>query len=65
MPNEGNCPVSSLALAVVLLLVLVTLLLAAGVGYVAHRHPALAVPTTAAGMAVALVLTCVGLIAAR
>ncbi|MFE1877524.1 hypothetical protein ACFW9N_42905 [Streptomyces sp. NPDC059496] len=58
-------PVSSLALAILLLLVLVTLLLAAGVGYVAHRHPALAVPITAAGMAVALVVACVGLIGAR
>ncbi|MFG2716588.1 hypothetical protein ACGFX2_39655 [Streptomyces goshikiensis] len=65
MPDEGNCSVSSLALAVLLLLVLVTLLLAAGIGYVAHRHPALAVPITTAGMAVALVVACLGLIAAR
>ncbi|MFD7096400.1 hypothetical protein [Streptomyces xanthophaeus] len=56
---------SLLALAVLLLLVLVTLLLAGGVGYIAHRHPALAVPITAAGMAVALVVACVGLIGAR
>ncbi|MFG2716348.1 hypothetical protein ACGFX2_38360 [Streptomyces goshikiensis] len=47
---------SSLALTVLLLLVLVTLLLAAGIGYVAYCHPALAVPITAAGMAVALVV---------
>ncbi|MDA5286080.1 hypothetical protein [Streptomyces sp. Isolate_45] len=56
---------SPLALAVLLLLVLVTLLLAGGVGYVAHRHAALAVPITAAGMAVALVVACLGLIAVR
>ncbi|MFD9459013.1 hypothetical protein ACFWBC_38875 [Streptomyces sp. NPDC059985] len=62
---KGTAPVSSLALAVLLLLVLVTLLLAGGVGYVAHRHPALAVPITAAGMAVALIVACLGLIAAR
>ncbi|WP_326586181.1 hypothetical protein [Streptomyces sp. NBC_01294] len=56
---------SSLALAVLLLLVLVTLLLAGGVGYVAHRHPALAAPLAAAGTAVALVVACVGTIGAR
>ncbi|MDA5283877.1 hypothetical protein [Streptomyces sp. Isolate_45] len=65
MPDEGNRLVSSLALAVLLLLVLVTLLLAGSVGYVAHRHPALVAPITAAGMAVALVVACLGLIAAR
>ncbi|MFH8894296.1 hypothetical protein [Streptomyces sp. NPDC017949] len=65
MPDEGNHPASSLALAVLLLLVLVTLLLAGSVGYVAHRHPTLAVPITAAGMAVALVVACLGVIAAR
>ncbi|MFJ3842133.1 hypothetical protein ACWGHM_42690 [Streptomyces sp. NPDC054904] len=56
---------SSLALAVLLLLVLVTLLLAGSVGYVAHRHPTLAVPITAAGMDVALIVACLGVIAAR
>ncbi|MFJ7209778.1 hypothetical protein ACIQWR_40405 [Streptomyces sp. NPDC098789] len=56
---------SSLALAVLLLLVLVTLLLAGGVGYVIHRHPALTAPITAAGMAVGLVLACAGLLGAR
>ena len=49
MPDEGNRPVSSLALAVLLLLVLVTLLLAGGIGYVVHRHPVLVAPITAAG----------------
>ncbi|MEU6299777.1 hypothetical protein [Streptomyces erythrochromogenes] len=56
---------SSLALAVLLLLVLVTLLLAGGIGYIAHRHPALTAPITAAGMAVALVIACVSLLGAR
>ncbi|WP_200911938.1 hypothetical protein [Streptomyces sp. Mg1] len=56
---------SSLALAVLLLLVLVTLLLAGGIGYVAHRPPALVAPITAAGMAVALIVACLGLLAAR
>ncbi|WP_420082983.1 hypothetical protein ACN6AT_39345 (plasmid) [Streptomyces sp. JL4002] len=56
---------SSLALAVLLLLVLVTLLLAGGVAYIAHRHPALTAPLTAAGMTVALVVACVGLLGAR
>ncbi|MGW7318413.1 hypothetical protein [Streptomyces sp. NPDC054854] len=65
MPDEGNRPVSSLVLAVLLFLVLVTLLLVGGVGYAAHRHPTLAMPITAAGMAVALVVACLGLIAAR
>ncbi|MFF4324487.1 hypothetical protein [Streptomyces sp. NPDC001568] len=41
------------------------LLLAGGIGYVAHSHPTLAVPITAAGMAVALVVACLGLIGAR
>ncbi|WP_327300017.1 hypothetical protein [Streptomyces goshikiensis] len=54
---------SSLALAVLLLLVLVTLLLAGGIGYVAHRPPALVAPITAAGMAV--IVACLGLLAAR
>jgi hypothetical protein len=56
---------SSIALAVLLLLVLVTLLLAGAIGYAVHRHPALTAPLTAAGMAVALVVTCVCTIAAR
>lgn len=56
---------SSIALAVLLLLVLVTLLLAAAIGYAVHRHPAITAPLTAAGMAVALVVTCVCTIAAR
>ncbi|MCJ0869285.1 hypothetical protein [Streptomyces sp. AP-93] len=58
---------SSIALAVLLLLVLVlvTLLLAGAVGYTVHRHPALTAPLTAAGMAVALVVTCVCTIAVR
>ncbi|MEV7835375.1 hypothetical protein AB0P12_32845 [Streptomyces subrutilus] len=56
---------SSLVMTVLLLLVLVTLLLAGGVGYVAHRHPSLAVPLTAAGMVVALVVACVVPLAVR
>ncbi|MET9325001.1 hypothetical protein ABZX75_33390 [Streptomyces sp. NPDC003038] len=56
---------SSLALVVLLLLVLVTLLLAGGFGWAVHRYPALAAPVTAAGMAVALVVACVGTIGAR
>ncbi|WP_275409466.1 hypothetical protein [Streptomyces sp. SID12501] len=42
-----------------------TLLLAGGIGYAAHRHPTLAVPITAAVMAVSLIVVCLGLIAAR
>ncbi|MFE9560201.1 hypothetical protein ACFYM0_03750 [Streptomyces sp. NPDC006487] len=56
---------SSIALAVLLLLILVTLLLAGTIGYAVHRHPALTAPLTAAGMAVALIMTCVCAIAAR
>ncbi|MCX4783784.1 hypothetical protein [Streptomyces sp. NBC_01264] len=41
------------------------LLLAGAIGYAVHRHPALTAPLTAAGMAVALVVTCVCTIAAR
>ncbi|MGW7317754.1 hypothetical protein [Streptomyces sp. NPDC054865] len=65
VPSTPPSTMSSLALADLLLLVLVTLLLAGGVGYVALRHPALAVAITAAGMAVVLVVACLGLIAAR
>ncbi|MFF4324590.1 hypothetical protein [Streptomyces sp. NPDC001568] len=55
---------SSLAVAVLRLLVLVTPLLAGGIGYVVHRHATLKVPITAAGLAVALVVACPGLIGA-
>ncbi|MER5777341.1 hypothetical protein ABT144_24200 [Streptomyces sp. NPDC002039] len=56
---------SSLTLAVLLLLVLVTLLLAGGFAYAIHRHPVLAAPVTAAGTAVMLVVACLAIIGAR
>ncbi|MET9856928.1 hypothetical protein ABZY57_28845 [Streptomyces sp. NPDC006450] len=56
---------SPIALTLLLLLVLMTLLLASAIGYAVHRHPALTAPLTAAGMVVALVITCVCTIAAR
>ncbi|MFJ7193902.1 hypothetical protein [Streptomyces bacillaris] len=55
---------SPLAQSVTLLLVLVTLLLAACIGYAVHRHPALAVPF-AATTTVTLVITCVSTISIR
>ncbi|MGW1185132.1 hypothetical protein ACWD7Y_14260 [Streptomyces drozdowiczii] len=56
---------SPLAQAVTLLLILVTLLLAACIGYVIHRHPQLTTPFAAATTAITLVITCVSTIASR
>ncbi|MER6392788.1 hypothetical protein ABT236_30530 [Streptomyces sp. NPDC001523] len=56
---------SSLIPVVLLLLVLVTLLLAGGIGWAVHRYPALSAPVTAAGAAVMLVVACLAIIGAR
>lgn len=56
---------SPLAQAVALLLILVTLLLAACIGYVIHRHPQLTAPFAAATTAITLVITCVSTIVSR
>ncbi|MER7983572.1 hypothetical protein [Streptomyces sp. NPDC095817] len=56
---------SPLAQTVTLLLILVTLLLAACLGYAIHRHPALTAPFAAATTAVTLVITCISTIASR
>ncbi|WP_210594304.1 hypothetical protein [Streptomyces sp. GESEQ-35] len=56
---------STLALLVVLLLVLVGLLLASGIAYVVHRNPAWAPPIGAALAAVTLMVTVVAVITAH
>lgn len=55
---------STLALLVLLLLVVVGVLLAAGVAYVVHRHPSWAQPLGVAFGAVMVMATLVGLILA-
>ncbi|WP_328842951.1 hypothetical protein [Streptomyces sp. NBC_00258] len=56
---------STLALLIVLLLVLVGLLTAGGLAYVVHRHPALAQPLTVGLSGLALLGALVAVITAR
>ncbi|MEV3898349.1 hypothetical protein [Streptomyces anulatus] len=57
---KENTVMSSLALLVAVLLVLVVLMFAAGLAYVAHRHPAWVAPLTlgllGAGLVAAVVV---------
>ncbi|MFJ4576862.1 hypothetical protein ACIP4W_36760 [Streptomyces sp. NPDC088846] len=55
---------SSLGLLVLLLLVLVALLVVGGLAYVVYRHPALATPLMVATGAAAVLVACLGVIAA-
>ncbi|MER5358525.1 hypothetical protein [Streptomyces sp. NPDC002785] len=55
---------SSLGLLVLLLLALVALLVVGGLAYVVHRHPVLATPLMVATGAAAVLVACLGVIAA-
>ncbi|WP_327342748.1 hypothetical protein [Streptomyces europaeiscabiei] len=56
---------SSLALLVVFLFILVTLILVGGVTYVARQHPSVVGPLTLACGVMGVMVSCVGVIVAR